>query len=201
MVWPSITLDGQLVEFNPAMAHMHGYTVDEFRQIQPGQFIHPDSQPLFADYMDTVKTGREYRCRAVDVRKDGSLFYVEVVGTPFTLRGQPHAFAIVRDISAQVEAEQLLEQRVTERTRELSTLLDVSRNVASTLELDPLLKLILDGLKVFVDFASARINTLEGSVLRVRAVHGSASQERMVGMEYPLSSPIVQEVVQHAPRR
>jgi signal transduction histidine kinase len=175
---------------------MHGYTIDEFRQIQPGQFIHPDSQPLFADYMDTVKTGREYRCRAIDVRKDGSLFYVEVVGTPFTVRGQPHAFAIVRDINAQVEAEHLLEQRVTERTRELSTLLDVSRNVASTLELDPLLKLILDGLKVFVDYASARINTLEGPVLRVRAVHGSASQERMVGMEYPLSSPIVQEVVQ-----
>ena len=171
-------LDGQLVEFNPAMAHMHGYTIDEFRQIQPGQFIHPDSQPLFVEYMDTVRGGREYRCRAVDVRKDGSTFYVDVVGTPFTLRGQPHAFAIVRDISAQVDAEEALEQRVTERTRELSTLLDVSRNVASTLEIEPLLGLILDALKVFVDYTGARIYTLEGQMLRVRAARGLNRADR-----------------------
>ena len=191
------TLDGQLVEFNPAMAHMHGYTVDEFRQIQPMQFIHPDSQLLFVDYMATVKTGREYRCRALDVRKDGSTFHVEVVGTPFTLRGEPHAFAIVRDISAQVEAEQLLEQRVAERTRELSTLLDVSRNVASTLEIEPLLGLILDALKVFVNYTSARINTLEGSSLRVRAARGANRLDRAIGAEFSLSGSVAEEVLIH----
>ncbi|HTP07940.1 MAG TPA: PAS domain S-box protein, partial [Anaerolineae bacterium] len=310
-------LDGQLVEFNPAMAHMHGYTVDEFRQMQPQQFIHPDSLPLFAEYMEIVKTGREYRCRAVDVRKDGSLLHVDVVGTPFVLRGQPHAFAIVRDISAQVaaeqalrdreeqyrsvfeavsdglfidtsagemidfnpavarmhgydleefrtiptmqiihpdslhlfgefveavkagreyrcravdvrkdgslfpvevtgvpityrsqphmlavlhditnqvQAEQLLEQRVTERTRELSTLLDVSRNVASTLELEPLLGLILDALKVFVDYTGARIYTLEGSMLRVRAARGVNRADREIGTDFPLSGSLSEEV-------
>ena len=39
-----------------------------------------------------------------------------------------------------------LELRVEERTRELSTLLKVSRSVASTLELEPLLGLILNKL-------------------------------------------------------
>jgi PAS domain S-box-containing protein len=187
-------LDGQLVEFNPAMAHMHGYTIEEFRQIQPGQFIHPASQPLFVDYMHTVRSGREYRCRAIDVRKDGSTFYVDVVGTPFTLRGQPHAFAIVRDISAQVEAEEALEQRVTERTRELSTLLDVSRNIASTLEIEPLLGLILDALKVFVDYTGARIYTLEGQMLRVRAARGLNRADRAIGTEFPLSGLLSEEV-------
>ena len=188
-------LDGELVDFNPAAAHMHGYTVDEFRQIQPPQFVHPDSLPLFTAFMETIKAGREYRCRAVDVSKDGSTFHVEVSGTPFMLRSQPHAFAIVRDISAQVEAERLLEKRVEERTRELSTLLDVSRNIASTLEIEPLLGLILDALKVFVDYTSARINTLEGQVLRVRAVRGLPRVDRKVGTEFSLSSLVAEEVL------
>ena len=172
-------LNGQLIDFNPAMAHMHGYTIDEFRQIQPGQFIHPDSQPLFVDYMDTVRVGREYRCRAVDIRKDGSLFYVEVVGTPFTVRGQPHAFAIVRDINAQVEAEQLLEQRVTERTRELQALLDISTSVASTLELKPLLEVILDQLKELIDYRGAALFALRQAELVLLEYRGPLSGEQL----------------------
>jgi PAS domain S-box-containing protein len=190
-------LDGRLVDFNPAMARMHGYTLDEFRHVQPMQFVHPDSLPLFAAFMETVKSGGEYRCRAMDVRKDGSTFHIEVIGTPFTLRGQPHAFAIVRDISAQVEAEQLLEQHVTERTRELSTLLDVSRNVASTLEIEPLLGIILEALKVFVDYTSARINTLEGQVLRVRAARGLTRGDRKIGVEFSLDGLVAEEVLIH----
>lgn len=189
-------LDGQLVEFNPAMAHMHGYTLEEFRQIQPAQFIHPDSLPLFTTYMDTVKAGREYRCRAVDVRKDGSHFYVEVVGTPFTLRGQPHAFAIVRDISAQVEAEQLLEQRVAERTRELRVLLDISYNVASTLELNPLLELLLDQLKTVVDYDGAALLALQGSELTMLNYREPISQPQALRERFSLEqSELGREII------
>jgi PAS domain S-box-containing protein len=191
------TIDGQMVDFNPAVAHMHGYTVQEFAQVPTMQIIHPDSLPLFQEFVETVKADRVYRCRAVDVRKDGSLFHVEVTGTPITYRGQPHLLAVLHDITTQVQAEQLLEQRVAERTRELSTLLDVSRNVASTLEIEPLLGLILDALKVFVDYTSARINTSEGQVLRVRAARGLARADRQIGMEFPLSGRVAEEVLIH----
>lgn len=50
------------------------------------------------------------------------------------------------------EARQLLEERVEERTHELQTLLDVSRNVASTLDFSSLLSLLLDQLQQVVDF-------------------------------------------------
>ncbi len=188
-------LDGRLVDFNPAAAHMHGYTMEEFAQLQPAQFIHPDSLPLFVEYVETVRAGHPYRCQAVDIRQDGSLFHVDVYGHGFTYRGQPHILGVVRDITEQVQAQQLLEQRVAERTRELSTLLDVSRNIASTLELEPLLGLILDDLKVFVDYTSARFNTLEGQVMRVRAARGPTRPDRIPGMEFLASGPIVEEVV------
>jgi len=191
------TIDGQMVDYNPAVARMHGYDVEEFRHIPTLDIIHPDSLHLFREFVETVKAGREYRCRAMDVRKDGTLFPVEVAGIPITYRSEPHMLAVLHDITDQVQAEQLLEQRVTERTRELSTLLDVSRNVASTLELEPLLGLILDALRVFVDYTSARINTLEGSMLRVRAARGLPRIDRQVGTEFALSGQVAEEVLIH----
>jgi signal transduction histidine kinase len=57
-------------------------------------------------------------------------------------------------------AQQTLERRVQERTRELATLLEVSHNVAATLELTPLLDIILDQLKSVVDYSGAAIFSL-----------------------------------------
>jgi signal transduction histidine kinase len=80
--------------------------------------------------------------------------------------------AVVRDITEQLRAQQLLEQRVEERTRELSTLLEVSHNVASTLELRPLLGLILDQLKAVTENDGAAITIVEGEDLVIADYRG-----------------------------
>jgi PAS domain S-box-containing protein len=188
-------LNGNLVDFNPAAAEMHGYTVEAFRALQPPQFIHPDSLHLFAEYMETVRAGGVFRARAVDVRKDGSLMPIEVLGTSFTYRGEPHTLAVVRDITEQVQALELLEQRVEERTRELTTLLDISRNVASTLELQPLLGLILDQLRVVVDYTGAAVLTLEGEALVVKASRGPISEETARGYQFSLDHALDREII------
>jgi signal transduction histidine kinase len=59
-----------------------------------------------------------------------------------------------REIAA---AQQELEKRVQERTQELSTLLDVSRRIGSTLALEPLLSLILTEIKPVLDYMCAYI--------------------------------------------
>ncbi|HKZ85583.1 MAG TPA: GAF domain-containing protein [Anaerolineae bacterium] len=140
------TLDGQLVDFNPSAAHMHGYTPEEFRQLQPSQFIHPDSLHVFAEYIEAVKSGQLFRSQAVDIRKDGTPFYVEVLGSGFTYRGQPHTLAVVRDISEQVQAQELLERRVEQRTRELQrraeqfrVINEVGQRITSILAVDEIL--------------------------------------------------------------
>lgn len=170
--------------------------MDEFRALQPAQFIHPDSLHLFQEHMDTVKAGRTFRARAVDVRKDGSLMPVDVLGTSFTYRGQPHSLAVVRDVTEQVRAYELLEQRVAERTHELSGLLDISRNVASTLELGPLLELVLDQLKTLVDYDGASLLTLQGDELVVLCYRGPIPQQQALQGRFSLErSQLDQEII------
>jgi len=146
---------GRLVEANPAFLRMHGYAREELIGADPQVFVHPDSRHLFKEFMQTVAAGGEFFCQAVDVRKDGALIQVEVRGSPITYMGRPSTLGVVRDITERVQAYQLLEQRVEERTRELSTLLDVSNTVASTLELRPVVALILDQLKTVADYTGA----------------------------------------------
>lgn len=61
------------------------------------------------------------------------------------------------------QAYRLLEQRVQARTRELTTLLQVSQNVVSTLELEQLLGVILDQLNAVIHYDGASILSLEGN--------------------------------------
>jgi PAS domain S-box-containing protein len=153
--------DGRLVDFNPAAAQMHGYTVEEFSRLQPADFIHPDSLDEFEEYIKIVRLGGIYQKRAVDVRKDGSTFHVEVLGTLFQYKGEPHSLAVVHNIDEQVKSYQTLAKRVEVRTHELQILLEVSRKVASTLDLNELLELIIEQMKLVVEFNSLRVWILE----------------------------------------
>jgi len=71
------------------------------------------------------------------------------------------------------ESERQFEQRVEERTRELSTLLRVSHNITTTLELEPLLGTILEQLRDVVEYQLASISILENeNELVILAVRG-----------------------------
>jgi len=189
--------DGTVVAANRATCEMHGYALDEFLALDPHQFIHPDDHHLFHRFMDEVFSGREFRGRARDIRKDGSSFHVDVLGTPVAYGGELHALAVVRDISEQVAAEEelrkahdLLEQRVEERTRELTTLVEVARSVSSTLELRPLLATILDQLQTATGYVGASILLREGDTLVIAGTRGPAgvgAEQRAVGVRFPLA--------------
>ena len=139
---------GVVVEANPAFCRMHGY--DRMVGLHPTSFIHPESHPLFADYVRTLQAGGEYRGRAQDVRRDGSVFDVEVLGRGFTYQGRFAMLGVVRDVTEQVHAYQVLEQRVAERTREIDrrrqvaeVLRDLLATVNSGRALDEILQAVL----------------------------------------------------------
>ena len=179
-------LDGNVVEVNPAFCKMHGYTYEEMLRVPPRDFIHPDYHYLFEEYVQVTRAGGTYQCQAMDVRKDGTPFHVEVHGGQFMFNGKPHVLGVVRDISERMQAYELLEQRVEERTRELSTLLEVSQNVTSTLELRPLLSRISEQLKVIAHYSGSTIIMADGDDLVVMDSWGAIAQEpAILGQRFP----------------
>ncbi len=131
---------GIIVEANPAACAMYGYTYDEI--------IGKASSEPFMAALNQVLGGSSVDFQTVRYRKNGEPFNIEVRATLFTYRGEPHMLSVVRDITERVHAYQMLEQRVAERTRELSTLLTASNNITATLELEPLLDKILRRIEV-----------------------------------------------------
>ncbi len=93
------------------------------------------------------------------------------------------------EINERVQVEQALlheRKRVSERTREFSSLLEVSRSLASTIELKPLLGLILDHLKTVVEYHGASILELEHDTLVLHAYNGPIPQEQALKINFPL---------------
>jgi len=69
--------------------------------------------------------------------------------------------------------------------QELAALLEIYRQVIS-LETQPLLELILEQLKVVVDYTGATIVALEGDQVTVFAYRGPIPQEKIIGWDLPL---------------
>jgi PAS domain S-box-containing protein len=180
--------DGRAVEMNQAYCAMHGYSREEMLKLPPSSHVHPDYRGSFADFLETIRRGGTYRAQAIDVRQDGTPFHVDVRGTPITYQGKPHVLGIVRDITEQVEAYRLLEERVEERTRELSMVLEVSHDMASTLDLQPLLGLILTHLRAVVDYFDANIMLLDGDELCFLDYWGPLPSEHMIGRRFPVQN-------------
>ncbi|MDQ2743806.1 MAG: PAS domain S-box protein [Chloroflexota bacterium] len=164
--------EGCVAEANPAACAMHGYTREEFVGVHRTAYIHQDRHEPLARYDQAIAAGDRVRARSINVRKDGSAFPVELQGTRFLYKGRPHILAVLRDVTEQARAYELLEVRVIERTRELTTLLDVSRQVASTLQLEPLLSLILEQLETMVEYSSGSICSIRDGRLEILGYRG-----------------------------
>ncbi len=165
----------RVVEANIAACELFGYRHDELLGRRPDDIILPGSYD--PDFTNAAVDGRSRRTRALGIRRDGTTFEMESSGIPFLFRGEPHLLCVQRDITEQVRGEQLLEERVDARTRELATLLEISRNVASTLDLDALLNVILRETRRVVPYDQASFLLNEGGDLVVAAVAASEAPE------------------------
>lgn len=130
------TLEGKIAEANPAACAMHGYSHEEFIGLNPTNFIHPDYHFLFDQFIEqTYYQKSPFAGQAVDICKDGTAIDVEVRGTAFTYKGQPHILAIVRDISQRKQAETQL-RLAQERDRLLG---EIALRIRQSLDLEQIL--------------------------------------------------------------
>jgi PAS domain S-box-containing protein len=178
---------GLVVEANPAACKMYGYALHEFIGLPSTSLIHRESSDQFTKYIQAVRSQGVYITQQVHIRRDGSQFFVELSGTLYTVLDQSYLLSVIRDVSQRVHTEQLLQQRVEARTREQSTLLEISQTLASALELQP--GLILDQLQVIIDYSHAGLFKLENSTMTTLAVRGPQALEQAMPFQIRLQSP------------
>ena len=80
----------------------------------------------------------------------------------------------------------LAAQAFSDSEANLRSLLELSYNLSATLELGPQLDLILDQLKLVVDYHGASILKLEGELLTVVAYRGPIPSETALSIHFPL---------------
>ena len=207
------TLDRQMVVFElQASAGLEPGIDDEFRRVP----VLPDdvaNRPMVIDDMltdarlNSIDRGRARRDGLVAMARYPLVVDADIVGlmvvftreplTELTLDALPSiagalAVAIKRDEAEHEvrEARQMLEQRVVERTRELSALLDVSHTVASTLDLKRLLGLILDQLQTVAGYTGCSVLTVDGDTMMITDSRGPFAEETAatVGVRFPLDT-------------
>ena len=100
-------MDGVIREANPAASELYGYIHDEMIGLSGKDIVHSDHQHVFKEFVEKVSEGGIVHLESIDIRKDGSLFQVEVKGGGLTYNGDPHLLSIIRDVS---EKKNLLSQ-------------------------------------------------------------------------------------------
>lgn len=197
-----VVLDANLrvQRFNQTWAaFVHRYSPRHSRQLAIGTpffDLIPGTEGVIMPLFEQVLAGDTVQEEASPLEIAGVISYWNVVAAPLREHTQVIGIVLVAtDVTAQVQNEldqrQLrtqLEELVAARTRQLSTLLDVSRHVAATLDMEQLLGIILDQLKVVLDYTAATVFSLEGEDLRILSHRGPIPPAAIAELRFSLAS-------------
>src|SRR6266567_7389211 len=169
--------DGTITYVSPSTSRLLGYATTDLLGRSLLEAVHANDRTWlerrFASLVEhpgEVMTAR-YRIR----QKSGTWRWIEATYT--NLLEEPAVGAVVinrRDISAEIEAQQLLEQRVVERTRELESLYQADETLYRSLRLDDVLQALVDVSADILRVDKSTVMALEqpGQRLVVRAARG-----------------------------
>jgi PAS domain S-box-containing protein len=158
-------LANEVAAVNPAFCVMTGYTAEELARTNPREFLHLDELQPFDSYLARANTNDPVVAEVMCVSRDGRLSRLELSGKRFSYGGQVHVLSVVRDVTERERSLRLLEEKVVERTRELSMMLEISNIVASNLELKSLLHVVLQQLQSVLQCTGATILIVKGDEL------------------------------------
>ncbi len=145
------------LEMNLASQRIVGYTLDEVAGMDMAQYTHPDDvQPHLALEAEIVAGKRtSYEITKRYIHRDGRLVWAHLTQSlsPGPAAGPQYMIAVLQDITEKKladqrleEAYQSLERRVQDRTRELSTLLEIVKAASGTLDQDQVLRHLAQGM-------------------------------------------------------
>jgi PAS domain S-box-containing protein len=102
------TLDGEIVDANPALLSMYGYSREELIGKTFGPIIPEKLAGRYRAYLAEVAAGRLVRTETRLPRKDGTPVHIEVLGSLVTYNGKPHVLSVARDITERRAREEAL---------------------------------------------------------------------------------------------
>ncbi len=102
------TLEGEIVDANPALESMYGYAREELIGRTFGPIIPEKLAGPYRAYLAEVAAGKPVRTETRLPRKDGTHVDIEVLGSLVTYNGKPHVLSVARDITERRGREQAL---------------------------------------------------------------------------------------------
>ncbi|MGD9601159.1 MAG: ATP-binding protein [Gammaproteobacteria bacterium] len=98
-----ITTEGEIVDVNPALVRMSGFSREELLGRSVYEFVAKEAKARDF-YASVVRDGRACN-EGKTVRKDGTPWFCEYRATLVHFRGRPHCLQMVRDITERKEAD------------------------------------------------------------------------------------------------
>ncbi|MGQ9709168.1 MAG: GAF domain-containing protein [Anaerolineae bacterium] len=137
-----LTQDGLLRYVNPAAAQMFGYTPEEIiDRLTPLDVVASEDRERVREYIrqrmngETVSVHYQFH----GLRKDGSTFDCEVLGTVVNYRGRTAILGTILDITERTRAEEAIRRQVAQR----ETLYQIATELTAELDLEILLRSIV----------------------------------------------------------
>ena len=96
---------GEIVDANPALWRMYGYSDAESGAFAAGNGAGPS---FHREFLKAIAAGDSLHSEVVDRRKDGSVLELEVHGVSMQYQGRQHVLTIARDITEKKRAEEEL---------------------------------------------------------------------------------------------
>ncbi|MCA9974701.1 MAG: PAS domain S-box protein, partial [Anaerolineales bacterium] len=153
-------LTGEIEYVNPAFLQATGYQFEEIvgqipKILQPGQTNPGSTQQL----LQTITSGRIWRGELLNKKKDGQPFWESVsISAVFDDHGNIiNYLSIQEDITAYKE----IQTQLGLWNRELQMLNRATQSIGSTLELDKILKIMLQEIKLLFDVTECSVWLLE----------------------------------------
>ena len=117
---------GDIVDANPAAAKMHGYTIDELLNLNLIKDLDaPEAAKEAPDRVRRMMNGEWIKAEIKHVKKDGSIFPVEISAGLLEYMGHKYILAIDRDISNRKKMENQILQSKLEWEDTFNTITDM----------------------------------------------------------------------------